>query len=91
MNELSNNIKLLINDFNKSIEIHLPILETKINNLIVEKCTNNQTIETLLDVLLSLTVHGFGNELYIQLINYYKSIDKEGALFYWNQYDNKDD
>jgi hypothetical protein len=90
MDKLVNDIKALIDNFNASLEKHLPALEKEVNQIIDEKCTNINTIEHLLDSLLSLTMHGVGDALYIKLVDYYKTVDPEGALFYWNEYDNKD-
>jgi hypothetical protein len=91
MDKLVNDIKALIDNFNASLEKHLPALEKEVNQIIDEKCTNNNTIEHLLDSLLSLTMHGIGDALYIKLVDYYKTVDPEGALFYWNEYDNKEE
>ena len=91
MDGLFNDLKSLIENFNRSLEAYLPALENDVNQLIKEKCTNKNTIEHHLDTLLSLTMHGVGDKLYIRLIDYYKTIDAEGALFYWNEYDNQDE
>jgi hypothetical protein len=91
MDKLFDDIKALIEDFNKSLEKHLPALENEVNQIVNEKCINQNTIEHLLDSLLSLTMHGVGDTLYIKLVDYYKTIDPEGALFYWNQYDKQDE
>lgn len=91
MDNLFNDLKSLIEDFNRSLETYLPALEKDVNQLINEKCTDKNTIENHLDTLLSLTMHGVGDKLYIRLIDYYKTIDAEGALFYWNEYDHQDE
>jgi hypothetical protein len=91
MDGLFNDLKSLIENFNRSLEAYLPALENDVDQLIREKCTNRNTIEYHLDTLLSLTMHGVGDKLYIRLIDYYKTIDAEGALFYWNEYDNQDE
>nr|WP_315200645.1 hypothetical protein [uncultured Flavobacterium sp.] len=90
MDKLVNDIKALIDNFNAALEQHLPALEKEVNQIISEKCTNNNTIEHLLDSVLSLTMHGVGDALFIKLVDYYKTVDPEGALFYWNEYDNND-
>lgn len=91
MDKLVNDIKALIDNFNAELEKHLPALEKEVDRLIGEKCTDNNTIEYLLDNLLSLTMLGVGDALYIKLVDYYKTVDSEGALFYWNQYDSQDE
>ena len=53
--------------------------------------TDKNTIENTLDVLLSLTMHGFADDLFIKLLEYYKTINADGALFYWNEYDADED
>ncbi len=45
----------------------------------------------MLDTILSLTDLGIGNDLFIKLLEYYKTIDAEGAIFYWNEYDRKEE
>ena len=48
-------------------------------------------IESTLDTLLSLTDLGVGKELFIKFLEYYKTIDTEGAAFYWNEYENDEE
>lgn len=91
MDGLINDIIALIDNFNAELEKHLPALEKEVDKIISEKCTDNNTIEYLLDNLLSLTMLGVGDVLYIRLVDYYKTVDSEGALFYWNQYDSQDE
>ena len=91
MDRLVNDINALIDNFNAELEKHLPALEKEVDKIISEKCTDNNTIEYLLDNLLSLTMLGVGDVLYIRLVDYYKTVDSEGALFYWNQYDSQDE
>ena len=45
----------------------------------------------MLDTILSLTYFGVGDDLYIKLLEYYKTVDAEGAAFYWNEYDKKEE
>lgn len=91
MDKLVNDIKNLIDNFNAALGQHLPALEKEVNQIISEKSTDNSTIEYLLDSLLSLTMHGVGDDLFIKLVDYYKTVDPEGALFYWNEYDSKEE
>jgi hypothetical protein len=65
----------------------LPALEAEINDLIHSGNKDKNTIENTLDTLLSLTSLGAGKELFIRLLEYYKTIDVDGASFYWNEYD----
>lgn len=91
MDELVSNIKKIINGFNEQLAAHLPALETEVNQLITKKEVDSKKIENHLDTLLSLCQLGIGNSLYIKLLEYYKTIDAEGANFYWKEYDNLED
>jgi hypothetical protein len=84
---LANDMKELIVAFNDSLQQHLPALEQEVNSLIESKSRDENNIEYTLDVILSLTMHGVGNALYIKLLNYYKTVNSEGANFYWQDYD----
>lgn len=65
----------------------MPALEEEVKALIASETTDANTIEHTLDSLLSLTDMGVGKDLYIRLLEYYKTIDADGAEFYWNEYD----
>lgn len=91
MDELVSKITTLIKGFHSQLASHLPALELEINRIIKEKKTNAREIENYLDTLLSLSQHGIGNALYIKLLEYYKTIDEEGARFYWEEYDGLED
>jgi hypothetical protein len=69
----------------------LPALECEINAIITNKVQNKNTIDYNLYVLICLTDMGVGNELFIKLLDYYKTIDAEGASFYWEEYDKKEE
>ena len=88
---LLNQLKEIIQTFQQSLQSHLPALECEINAIITNKVQNKNTIEYNLDVLISLIDMGVGNELFIKLLDYYKTIDAEGASFYWEEYDKKED
>jgi hypothetical protein len=87
MKKPHNEIIELITAFQRSISQHLPSLEQAVQAIIVGKITRESEIENLLDTLLSLTAHGIGNELFIRLLEYYKTVSPEGAEFYWKEYD----
>jgi len=78
----------IITNFNKSIESLLPALEAEVNDLIKYGYKERNSIEQTLDTLLSLVNMGFAENLFLRLLDYYKTIDEEGAAFYWNEYDN---
>lgn len=90
MNKITNDIKKIIDNFNHSLQILLPSLEAEIKHLIQLKEVNGNIIERHLDTLLDLTNHGIAEDLFILLLEYYKTVDAEGADFYWNEFDKKD-
>ncbi|MEY2828762.1 MAG: hypothetical protein RIQ33_620 [Bacteroidota bacterium] len=81
----------IIQSFNQSLQLHLPALENAVNELIDSKNRDERTIEYYLDALLSLTMHGVGDKLFVKLLDYYKTIDADGASFYWNEYDREEE
>ena len=87
MNELVDDLKELIVAFNDSLKQHLPALEQEVDFLIISKSRKENEIENMLDTILSLTMHGVGDALYIKLLDYYKTVNSEGADFYWQEYD----
>ena len=89
--DLFQDIKQIVEAFQKSLNDHLPALEAEVNDLIESKNQDKNTIENTLDTLLSLNDLGVGKELFLKLLEYYKTIDSEGAAFYWNEYDKDDE
>ena len=83
-------IKQIIAEFQKSLQQHLPALEAETNDLINSGVRDKNTIEYTLDTLLSLTDMGVGEALFVKLLEYYKTIDADGAMFYWNEYDKQE-
>jgi hypothetical protein len=86
--DLFQNIKQTIETFQQTLQQHLPQLEEEINHLIASGNQDKNIIENTLDTLLSLASMDVGKELFIKLLEYYKTIDDQGAMFYWNEYDN---
>jgi hypothetical protein len=80
----------LIRSFNEHLAQQMPLLEDEIDGLISSGNKESNIIENYLDTLLSLTMHGFGDALFIRLLEYYKTINLEGAMFYWNEYDKQE-
>jgi hypothetical protein len=78
---LLNQLKEIIQTFQQSLQSHLPALECEINAIITNKVQNKNTIEYNLDVLISLTDMGVGNELFIKLLDYYKTLMPKVPLF----------
>jgi hypothetical protein len=86
-NEQFGNIKKMILGFQDSLKSYLPALEAETNALIRNKIQNKNEIERHLDTLLSLMDMGVGKDLFVKLLEYYKTVDAEGAIYYWNEYD----
>jgi len=80
----------LIKAFNAQLERYMPALETEVEQIIASGITSNKIIEGYLDTLFSLTMHGTGDKLFVRLLEYYKTVDQEGAMFYWNEYDKQE-
>ena len=91
MKKLASHIGNLIKDFQEQLKAHLPYLEMEVKQIITDKSTDANKIENYLDTILSLTHHGVGDDLYIQLLEYYKTVDEKGAKFYWEEYDGLED
>jgi hypothetical protein len=90
-NSTFNQLKETIIAFQQSLQAHLPALEIEINAIIDSKVQDQNTIEHSLDTLLSLVNMGVGKELFVKLLEYYKTIDTEGATFYWDQFDKEEE
>ncbi|MFC3813277.1 hypothetical protein [Lacihabitans lacunae] len=86
-NKMFADISKIIHSFNESLAAHIPKIDAEITQMIDNKNKDTQVIERYLDTLLSLTMYGIGDELFIKLLEYYKTVDAEGAEFYWNEYD----
>ena len=84
-------IKQLVEMFQQNMKQHLPALKTDIESLINAGSKDSNIIAHTLDTLLSLTQMGVGTALFVQLLEYYKTIDAEGAAFYWNEYDKEEE
>ena len=85
------NIATVIQTFNAKLETFLPQLKQEVDELIANKRTDVKEIEAYLDTLLSLTTFGVAEDVFVRLLDYYKTIDAEGARFYWNEFDKEDD
>jgi len=84
--EFVNKLANVIRSFQEDLRQHLPALEREVNQRIRSKESNTNTIEHLLDTLLSLTMMGVGDELFFKLLGYYRTLDEEGADFYSEEY-----
>ena len=87
MDKLISEIGDLLKGIHQQLEAYLPTIELEVDQIIATQNTNSKKIETYLDTLLALCQHGVGNALFIKLLEYYKTVDAEGAKFYWEEYD----
>jgi len=88
--DITKDLLELIQEFNARLEQHLPALEQEVDAIISGKTKDPKIIENYLDTLLSLANHGIGEKPFIRLLEYYKTIDLDGAMFYWNEYDKQE-
>ncbi len=90
MDKLLSDLKSAIEIFHKNLAMQMPYLQQEVNNIIQQNCTNHNIIERHLDTLLDLGMHNIGKDLFIQLLDYYKTINMKGAMFYWNEFDKEE-
>jgi hypothetical protein len=65
----------------------LPALQAELNFLIDTHSQDENRIEHLLDNFLNFMLLGVGEAQFIQLLEYYKTVDQEGAADYWRYYE----
>lgn len=87
MDKIVKDISGIIKSFQKQMTKHLPGLEMEVQAIINQKSKDRNKIENMLDSILSLTDIGIGDELFVKLLEYYKTVSAKGAEFYWNEYD----
>ena len=78
MEDLSKNIAAAIRQTQEKIKQHLPAIEASVNGIIQSKSTDAKAIEHTLDTLLDLQYIGLGRELFIRLLEYYKTRGRRG-------------
>jgi hypothetical protein len=91
MDKLVNDIGNAIPEFKKIMEAQMPALEAEVNGIIKRNSKDEREIGYALDTLLSLQDMGIGQDLFIRLLEYYKTFDAEAAADYWRYFDEKDD
>jgi hypothetical protein len=91
MDKLVNDIGNAIREFQKIMEAQMPALEAEVNGIIKRKSKDEKEIGYALDTLLSLQDMGIGQDLFIRLLEYYKTFDADAAADYWRYFDEKDD
>jgi hypothetical protein len=66
----------------KDIEFNIPIIDTEIDSMIKNKEKSSQNIEKMLDTLLDYLSLGVGEDQFIKLNSYYRSICPEYSAEY---------
>jgi hypothetical protein len=91
MDKLINDIGNAIREFQKIMAAQMPALEAEVDGIIKRKSKDEKEIGYALDTLLSLQDMGIGQDLFIRLLEYYKTFDAEAAADYWRYFDEKND
>ncbi|OJV98406.1 MAG: hypothetical protein BGO52_11500 [Sphingobacteriales bacterium 44-61] len=84
---MAEDLAKLIRQSHSSLEAYLPSFQKVVDSVIMQGSTDTKEIEHLLDSLSSLLYVGIGHQLYLRLLDHYKTIDSEGAGFYWDLYE----
>lgn len=71
----------------KQLDISL-ICKNVAHTIMDNKCEDPNKIEWSLDALIPHLSNKEVRQLYIDLLEYYKNIDSEGAAYYWEIFDN---
>jgi hypothetical protein len=91
MDKVVDDIGNAIREFQKKMEAQMPALEAEVNGIVKRNSKDQKEIGYALDILLSLQEMGIGQDLFIRLLEYYKTFDAEAAADYWRYFDEKDD
>ena len=86
-NKLSDDLAKMIKQSHENLEAYLLPLEKAIDDIIAQKSSDISAIEHLLDTVSSLMYAGIGHQVYLKLLEYYKTVDRDGADFYWKLYE----
>lgn len=65
----------------------MPLFEAEVNALIAREEKEISEIEKHLNPLIKLTDMGMADDIFIRLLEYYKTVDAEAAAIYWKKYD----
>lgn len=87
MKEFVDQIMPQILSLQNLVKSQLPALEVELNFLINTSSHDGHRIELLLDNLLNFMLLGVGEAQFVQLLEYYKTVDAEGAADYWRYYE----
>jgi hypothetical protein len=87
MEELAKNIAALMRQAQLETQKQLTAIEAVVFNIIKTNNTDTWIIEQALDSLLDMQFIGLGKETFLQLLEYYKTLDQEAAKEYWDIFD----
>ncbi|MBK8568305.1 MAG: hypothetical protein IPN76_34610 [Saprospiraceae bacterium] len=87
MEELAKNIAALLRQAQSETQKQLTAIEAVVFNIIKTNNTDTWIIEQALDSLLDMQFIGLGKETFLQLLEYYKTLDREAAKEYWDIFD----
>ena len=76
-----------ITAFKASLQSHMPALEGEVNHFISTGEKDNMKIERMMDILIDVIQLGAGEPQFIRLLEYYKTINPEGAARYWEYFE----
>jgi len=80
-------LKKKIQDTLDAVKQMMPVIRQEVRGIINEKSNSEPRIERTLDTLLNYLHWGFGQQEFIELNDYYFSIDKENAAQYRQMFD----
>ncbi|MBD1432348.1 hypothetical protein H8B06_05890 [Sphingobacterium sp. DN00404] len=84
-------IRGMFESLHERMRQNLPFWENEVDIIIANQETDRNKIELTFDYLLDYTRHGIGNEVYLRLIGYYRTVDPEGAAYYLQIYQEQED
>jgi len=84
-------IKGMFESLHERMRQNLPFWENEVDTLIANRETDRNKIEWTFDYLLDYTRHGIGNELYLRLIAYYRTVNPDGAASYLKIYQDEEE
>lgn len=84
---ISAELKKSIQDTLDAVKQMMPVIRREVREIINSKSNSEARIERALDTLLNYLHWGFGQQEFIELNDYYFSIDKENAAQYRHMFD----
>lgn len=76
-----------MDELNALMASHVADLDMEVEYILNEPIVDHRRIEAVLDDLLQFHTNQEAAALFIRLLEYYKTLDADGAGFYWTQYE----